>query len=95
MLNDDIYNIEEQQEINAKKQQKEFAILNEKFAICFNTPCGKEVLQHLENMTTEKPTWIPGSNDPVNNGFYREGQNSIISYINNKINQFNNDKQQR
>lgn len=95
MLNDDIYNIEEVQKVNIEKQKQEFKNLNETFAICFNTPCGKKVLEYLENMTTKKPTWIPSSVDSVNNGFYREGQNSIINYINNQINQFNNDKQQR
>jgi hypothetical protein len=43
---------------------------------------GQEALQLLAERTTENTTWDPdlGPN-AVNNGFFREGQNSIVRFI--------------
>lgn len=53
---------------------------------CFSTPAGQKVLQHLKHCTIDQPTWIPDAREPVNNGFMREGQNSIVRNILNRIN---------
>jgi len=46
---------------------------------CFGTPSGRKVLAHLRQMTIEQPAWYPGAE--ASHGFAREGQNSIVRYI--------------
>lgn len=46
---------------------------------CFSTSSGRKVLAHLRVMTIEQPAWYPGA-DP-SHGFAREGQDSIVRYI--------------
>jgi 3-hydroxy-3-methylglutaryl CoA synthase len=60
--------------------------LNQNYAICFSTPTGKKVLEHLKRCTIEQPAWIPGDGDTgVHNAFIREGQNSIVRSIMDRI----------
>jgi len=49
----------------------------------FMTPAGRACLAMLKTMTTENVTWNPegGLLAGVANGFHREGQNSMIRYI--------------
>tara|TARA_A100001011_G_scaffold390765_1_gene474880 strand:- start:1806 stop:2084 length:279 start_codon:yes stop_codon:yes gene_type:complete len=58
------------------------------FFKAFNTIDGQKVLNYLMHKTTNQPTWTPG-NEP-SYGYYREGQNSIIKEIQNKINRCKN-----
>lgn len=74
----------EQQEI-FKEAHKE---LNKHYAIVFNTPSGKKVLKHLKKCTLDQPTWIPNPQNgesAVQHGFIREGQNSIVRSIIDRI----------
>ena len=53
-------------------------------AQCFNTEAGKKALEILKERTTELPTWVPGLSTDF--GFYREGQNSVLNFIDKSIN---------
>ncbi len=46
---------------------------------CFSTPSGRKVMAHLRNMTIEQPCWYPGAD--ASHGYSREGQDSIVRYI--------------
>ena len=49
----------------------------------FKTRDGKKVLQHWENRYIKAPVCIPSEGDAQ--GYYREGQNSVIRAIFNAI----------
>ena len=53
------------------------------YATVFNTPDGLKVLKHLASTTIDQPCWFPGT-DP-SQGYFREGQNSLIRQINSRI----------
>lgn len=57
--------------------------LDKEYLNCFGTETGKKVLQDLENKILNQPSWIPGSNEHY--GYFREGQNSVIRDIQNKM----------
>lgn len=63
--------------------------LNHQFRECFESPSGKVVLDWLEQHTLQTPTWWPAAdyNKSVANGFFREGQNSLIRQIKDMIKQ--------
>jgi hypothetical protein len=63
--------------------------LNHQFRACFESPSGKVVLEWLKSHTLDTPTWWPAAdyNKSVANGFFREGQNSLIRQIVSMINQ--------
>lgn len=63
--------------------------LNHQFRECFESPSGKVVLDWLVSHTLETPTWFPAAdyNKAVANGFFREGQNSLIRQIKHMIEQ--------
>lgn len=42
---------------------------------------GQEALQLLAERTTENVTWDPTLTNPEANGYWREGQNSIVRFI--------------
>ena len=42
----------------------------------FRSPTGKKVLEYLEERYIKSPVCIPGR--PEGQGYYREGQNSIV-----------------
>lgn len=72
-----------------KRQQDD---LNKQYANCFSTPAGKKVLEHLQKCTLDQPTWIPSAGtvdgrSAVHHAFVREGQNSIVRNIIDRINQ--------
>tara|TARA_R110000765_G_scaffold157846_1_gene261278 strand:+ start:1062 stop:1343 length:282 start_codon:yes stop_codon:yes gene_type:complete len=46
---------------------------------CFATPSGRKVLKHLRSMTIEQAAWYPGAE--ASHGYAREGQDSIVRYI--------------
>jgi hypothetical protein len=73
------------QQIEAAKQ-KEYE-LDVQFLKTFTTPAGKEVLQWLIAHTLDTPTWWPDAdiNKATANGFFREGQNSLIRQVKAKI----------
>jgi hypothetical protein len=73
------------QQIEAAKQ-KEYE-LDVQFLKTFSTPAGKEVLQWLISHTLDTPTWWPDAdiNKATANGFFREGQNSLIRQVKAKI----------
>ena len=53
------------------------------YATVFNSPDGLKVLKHLESTTIDQPCWFPGTE--ASQGYYREGQNSLVRQINNRI----------
>lgn len=53
----------------------------------FMTEEGKKVLEHLRSVTVEQPAWIPGAEPSY--GYAREGQNSIVREIEQRIRRAN------
>lgn len=52
----------------------------------FTTPTGAEALQHLREMTIEKPAFNPALGlVGILQGFSREGQDSLVHYIEGRI----------
>lgn len=49
----------------------------------FNTEDGQKVLEHLTSITLDQPAWLPGA-DP-SYGYAREGQNSIVREIHQRM----------
>ena len=54
---------------------------------CFQTQEGKEVLEHLKQITLDQPCWVPGADSSY--GYAREGQNSIVREIQQRIRRAN------
>lgn len=78
-----------------KQSQKEFEqaqqILNEQYMACFGTTAGKKVLEHLKKITIEQPAWVPSGGvvdgqSAIHHAFAREGQNSVVRSIIDRIN---------
>ncbi|QDP60357.1 MAG: hypothetical protein Unbinned4509contig1000_27 [Prokaryotic dsDNA virus sp.] len=59
-----------------KDLQQELDML---FKRTFTSESGIKVLQHLESITLEQPSWVPGADSSY--GFSREGQNSLVREI--------------
>lgn len=57
------------------------------FRKTFQTKEGKRVLEHLVSITVDQPAWVPGADTSY--GFAREGQNSIIREIQQRIRRAN------
>ena len=53
------------------------------YATVFNSPDGLKVLKHLESTTIDQPCWFPGTE--ASQGYFREGQNSLVRQINSRI----------
>tara|TARA_R100000654_G_scaffold23279_1_gene45617 strand:- start:16625 stop:16906 length:282 start_codon:yes stop_codon:yes gene_type:complete len=53
------------------------------YANVFNTADGQKVLEHLKSVTIDQPSWFPG--DDPSFGYSREGQNSIVREIINRL----------
>jgi len=49
------------------------------FKRTFDSPHGKKVLKHLNDQTLDQPCWQPGADASF--GYAREGQNSIVREI--------------
>jgi hypothetical protein len=83
-LNWDEPDLAQIEEAEAKKYE-----LNHQFRECFESPAGKVVLEWLKAHTLDTPTWWPSAdyNKSVANGFFREGQNSLIRQMISMINQ--------
>jgi hypothetical protein len=71
-------------DVKPKNETKDTELeTNKAFARTFETEEGKKVLQFLINKTLQQPTWIPGGDNSY--GYAREGQNSIIREIQQRI----------
>lgn len=68
----------------AKQKEYELDVI---FLTTFNTASGKKVLEWLISHTLDTPTWWPDAdyNKAVANGFFREGQNSLIRQVKAKV----------
>jgi hypothetical protein len=64
---------------SAHQKDDDLKRLDRAFARTFETDEGKKVLEYLVDKTLNQPTWIPGGGTSF--GFAREGQNSIIREI--------------
>ena len=53
------------------------------YATVFNSPDGLKVLKHLESTTIDQPCWFPGTE--ASQGYFREGQNSLVRQIKSRI----------
>ena len=85
--------LDQEDKDSSEKNQKIQDELNKQYSICFSTPCGLKVLEHLKNCTLEQPTWIPNptsGQSAIHYGFVREGQNSIVRNIVDRINSIKN-----
>lgn len=83
--------LDKEQAQNQKEFENNQKILNEQYAACFNTTAGKKVLEHLKKITLDQPTWIPSGGvvdgqSSIHHGFVREGQNSVVRSIIERIN---------
>ncbi|NTU49554.1 MAG: hypothetical protein HGA87_01425 [Desulfobulbaceae bacterium] len=58
--------------------------ISKDFAACFGTEAGMKVLEYLKSKTLDIPAWVPG--ESVHQAFAREGQNSIVRLIIERIN---------
>tara|TARA_R100000278_G_C5371245_1_gene128989 strand:+ start:257 stop:433 length:177 start_codon:yes stop_codon:yes gene_type:complete len=56
---------------------------------CFSTEEGQKVLQHLQSITIDQPAWTPGAEPSY--GYAREGQNSIVREIIQRMRRCNNE----
>jgi hypothetical protein len=71
-------------DVKPKSETKDTELeTNKAFARTFETKEGKKVLEFLINKTLQQPTWIPGGDNSY--GYAREGQNSIIREIQQRI----------
>lgn len=77
-------NTEQLDEAQKKAYEENFHFLK-----AFSTPSGKIVLDWLTKHTLETPSWWPDAdyNKSVANGFWREGQNSLVRQLRAKIQQ--------
>lgn len=57
------------------------------YSKCFGTKEGKAVLEHLKQITLDQPCWVPGADTSF--GYAREGQNSIVREIQQRIRRAN------
>lgn len=57
--------------------------LDKIYAHVFSSEEGRKVLADLRAKTIEQPTWYPG--EEASHGFAREGQNSIVRMIEERI----------
>lgn len=71
--------------IDAEEQvvKNEPTDLDKQYHRTFNSEDGQKVLQHLISITIDQPAWMPGA-DP-SYGYAREGQNSLIREINQRL----------
>ena len=80
--------LENNEDLN-KEQNEAFKAqqlaLSNQFAKCFRTAAGKAVLEKLESMTIKIPSWLPEHANPRDFGMMREGQNSLVWYIKERI----------
>lgn len=84
-------NTEALEEANRKQYEE-----NLDFLKAFSTPAGKRVIEWLKKHTLETPTWWPAADydKAVANGFFREGQNSLVRQLIHKIEMAKNYKEQ-
>ena len=61
--------------------------LDIQFKRCFDTEAGQKVLENLRAITIEQPAWIPGADPSF--GYAREGQNSLVREIEQRIKRAN------
>ena len=61
--------------------------LNISFQRCFGSEDGVKVLAHLRHVTLEQPGWVPGADPSF--GYAREGQNSLVREIEQRIRRAN------
>jgi hypothetical protein len=59
------------------------ADMDKLYAHLFTSPEGQKVLMDLRSRTIEQPSWFPG--EDASHGFAREGQNSIVRMIEERI----------
>lgn len=64
------------------KEQKEEII--DAYGAVFNSKAGRKVLDDLLSRTLRISSWVPGQGEEY--GYFREGQNTIASYILNNVN---------
>jgi hypothetical protein len=57
--------------------------VNKMYARVFSTTDGLKVVEHLRQKTLDQPCFSPGSD--ASYGFAREGQNSVVREIENRI----------
>lgn len=70
---------------------------NHHFHKAFSTPSGRKVLEWMVKHTLDTPSWWPDADydKAVANGFWREGQNSLVRQIMAKIEQAKNYQEKR
>ena len=61
--------------------------LDIQFKRCFDSEAGKKVLEHLQTITVDQPAWVPGADPSF--GYAREGQNSLVREIQQRIKRAN------
>tara|TARA_R110000822_G_scaffold41524_5_gene113013 strand:- start:1586 stop:1894 length:309 start_codon:yes stop_codon:yes gene_type:complete len=75
-------------EVEVQNNPPEPSELDKNFSRTFKTEDGKKVLEYLKTCTIDQPTWTPGVD--ASHGYLREGQNSIIREMLNRIRRCDN-----
>ena len=75
-------------DLEVDNKPPEASELDKIFFRTFQTEDGEKVLQYLKTFTIDQPTWTPGAD--ASHGYLREGQNSIIREIINRLRRCNN-----
>ena len=74
--------LDHENELAKKDSEVQYIKIKKLYQSVFAKEGGKAVLDHLKKITTEQPTWLPSANnDAIHTAFVREGQNSIVRYI--------------
>ena len=68
---------------------KEPSEIDKAYMRSFSTEEGQKVLQHLQSITIDQPAWTPGAEPSY--GYAREGQNSIVREIMQRMRRCNNE----
>ena len=70
-----------------EKQAEEQHLLDTMYFECFKTPAGKKVIEHLVQNTIRSATWMPSLeyDKAIAHGFAREGQNALVTLIEQRI----------
>jgi hypothetical protein len=94
-MNNNLWDIEQPnreniEAANLKRYEEDLHFLK-----CFSTPSGKRVIEWMIKFTVDSPTWWPQGDyqKSIAQGFFREGQNSLVRQLLSKIDNAKNFKE--
>lgn len=81
---DGLHFLKEEEREKTDLGQIEELKLSQQYASLFASEAGMKVLADLKAWTVDATTWVPGMGH--DRGYFREGQNAIVRYIQDRIN---------